>query len=219
MVRYTGEVKLNHIGTNHMANTRAFEPQTVNNYDFQLSFDSAQKAYINKYISDTGLPNSTGHARTELGMGSEISERLSVSLRSFSAPDISLGRINVPFQNNAHKFAGKPEYGDSSVVFQSFIGARSKQILKAWFSLAYDSRTEEGGFAYTLKDSSSPKDAGYKCNAWLLETARNGLVVSSWLLVGCWLTNFSLGNFDAEGGQQLINATLSCDSIEEMSLA
>lgn len=219
MIKYVGSNKIKRLGTRHMANTRAFEPQTTNNYDFQITFDAAQKAYINRYINEVGLPDETGHAGTPLGTGSEISERLSVSLRSFSAPEVSLGRIVVPFQNNGLKFAGKPEYGDASVSFQSFIGARSKQILKAWFNLGYDSTTEEGGFAYTFPVGSNNADnAGYKCEGYLLETARNGLVVASWRLVGCWLMSFGLGTFDAEGGHQMISGTLSCDSIEEVSL-
>lgn len=212
-IAISGNNKIKHLGTKHMANKRAFEPQTTNNYDFQIVFDEAQKAYINSYFNSVGLPSETGHAGTSLGAGTDISERLSVSLRSFSAPDVSLGRINVPYQNTALKFAGKPEYGDASISFQSFIGARSKQILKAWFNLGYNSENEEGGFAYSYGG-----DPGYKCEGYLMETARNGLVVASWRLIGCWLTSFGLGAFDAEGGHQMINGTLSCDSIEEVSL-
>lgn len=219
-IRILGNNKIKYLGTKHMANTRAYEPQTTNNYDFQLTFDDAQKAYINRYLNNVGLPAETGHSGTSLGSGSELSERLSVSLRSFNAPDVSLGRIVVPYQNNGLKFAGKPEYGDASISFQSFIGARSKQILKAWFNLGYDSTTEEGGFAYTYPVGSNNADhAGYKCEGYLLETARNGLVVASWKLIGCWLMSFGLGQFDAEGGHQMISGTLSCDSIEEVSLA
>lgn len=213
MVKYEGVKKLKYLGTKHMANTRAFEPQTTNNYDFQVIFDEAQKAYIQNYFNKVDLPDSTGHKGTVLSTNSTLTEKLSVSLRSFNAPEISLNRIVVPYQNNGLKFAGKPEYGDASVSFQSFIGARTKQILKAWFNLGYDSETEEGGFAYTYGN-----EPGYKCDGYLVETARNGLVVASWKLVGCWLISFGLGSFDAEGGQQLINGTLSCDRIEEMSI-
>lgn len=215
---YNKGQKIPHKGTKHMANTRAFEPQTVNNYDIHVSFDEAQNAYIKKYLEAYSIPPETGFNDYSIGASSAIAERLSLSLRSFNAPEISLGRINVPYQNNGLKFAGKPEYGDASVSFQSFIGARSKQILKAWFNLGYDSVSEEGGFAYTIKNSSKPEDAGYKCDCFLVETARNGLVVAEWQLIGCWLTSFGLGAFDAEGGQQLISGTLSCDIIEEVAL-
>lgn len=99
------------------------------------------------------------------------------------------------------KVAGLPSFDAGTIVFQDYVGARTKTILQSWLSLAYDVKNDQVGY---MKD--------YKKDCYLLEYDVGFKLLRSWLLKGCWVSQLSEGDFDKSNNDlRQINATLQYD--------
>lgn len=185
-------------GTNHMVNDVGYEPQRTNNYEVQI-------------VGLEGIVDMYGHTVSQSSNASEI---ITLSTASFEAPNITISPITVRYGNNSIKFAGVPEFPDSSIVLNDYIGVNTEKILSAWFSQAYNPVTEEIGYAveykktaflieYDTKYSTGSTKYNYQSRVWKME--------------GCWLANLQLGSFSAEGGaQRQITATMVYDCVKPL---
>lgn len=180
-------------GTGHMVNVNDWEPQRNNNFELVIEdLDKLVTAANTDVNSETGViypPNAA--------------ERIMLSVDSFSAPTIEIAQITTHYANNSIKWAGKPEFPNSTVVINDYIGIEVEQILAAWFRCAYDFRTEQIGLA-----------SDYKKTAYLIEYDPKGGQARTWRLDGCWLASFQLGDWNQSGNEQRkLNATLVYDRV------
>lgn len=176
-------------GTGHMVGKDAWEPQRVNNFEVVIEG------------LDTLVVAGTADG-TSQNYGS-VAERIMLSVDSFSAPTIEIAQITTQYANNSIKWAGKPEFPNSTLVINDYIGMRVEQLLAAWFRCAYDFQTENIGLA-----------RNYKKTAYLIEYAPDGSEARTWRLEGCWLASFQLGDWNQAGNEQRkLNATLVYDRV------
>lgn len=110
------------LGTYHMANDNAFEPQRTNNFEVQIT-----------------------------GLGTEQSQVITLSVASYDAPTISQQPIEINYGNNIIKFAGKPSFQDSNITLNDYIGKEVEKILSDWQKLSYDYNTQKIGWASDYK--------------------------------------------------------------------
>ena len=182
------------LGTYHMANNSTYEPQRTNNFELQI----------------TGLEGLLTKESGGRKIASNAGQLITLSVDSFSAPNINIGTIQIPYGNNKIKFAGLPEFTDSTVSINDYIGIDMESILCAWHRLVYDTNTQKVGLAYD-------KTKGYKKIAYLIEYDPQGGSARQWKLSGCWPTNLTLGEFRQEGGAvRQIQMTLVYDYIQNM---
>ena len=173
-------------GAGHMVHVRDWEPQRNNNFEVVI----------------------TGLSELTLADGSTVkppnaAERLMLSVESFSAPQIDIAQITTHYANNSIKWAGKPEFPNSTLVINDYIGIETEKILAAWFRCAYDFKTETIGWA-----------TNYKKTAYLIEYAPNGEYARTWRLDGCWLASMQLGDWNQQGNEQRkLSATLVYDRV------
>ena len=161
-----------YLGTYHMVNTGTnFEPMRRNNFELQI----------------TGLDES---------IGSGAANTIMLSVASFTAPQISLNRIDIRYGNNVTKFAGVPDFQDCSLVCNDFIGKNVEVLLQKWFALAYNPETQKVGLAQD-----------YRKEAKLIEYDPAGNFVRQWTLVNCWLQSLQLGDFSQDGGTEARKVT------------
>lgn len=174
------------LGTSFMYDKAGWEPQRTNN--FELIVDG---------LSKIKLPDGT-EFQSPAGK-----ERIMLSVASFTAPQLEIAQITTHYANNSVKWAGKPDFPNSSIVVNDYIGVQVEEILAAWFRAAYDFKSEKIGYAID-----------YKKTAYLVEYSPKGDNPRIWKLEGCWLANFNLGEWSQEGNQQRqINATFVYDRI------
>lgn len=174
------------LGTYHMAQSNDFEPQRNNNFEVQI----------------TGL---SGLTTVDKGraISSNAGNLITLSVASYSAPQINVSPINVSYGNNKIKFAGLPEFPDSSIVLNDYIGIGVEKILSAWQKLVYDPKTQKVGLA-----------SEYKKDAYLIEYAPDGTQARQWRLVGCWPSQLQLGDFNQEGNTvRQVTITLTYDYV------
>lgn len=173
------------MGTYHMVNHSGFEPQRTNNFEVQIAGLSKLK------------PAGTGKI---LDMG-KAGQLITLSVASYAAPQINVSSINIAYGNNKVKFAGLPEFPDSQIVLNDFIGIDVENILSTWQSCVYNPSNQCIGLA---------KD--YKKTAYLHEYDPAGTNLRSWELDGVWLSNLQLGDFNQEGNaSRQITCTLIYD--------
>lgn len=173
------------LGTYHMVNNSGFEPQRNNNFEVQIiGLDSLRSV-------DKGK-----------SMPSNASDLITLSVATYSAPQINISPITVAYGNNTVKFAGKPEFPDSSITLNDYIGVNIERILSAWQKLVYNPSTQAVGNA-----------VDYKKTAYLLEYDPSGSQVRQWQLNGCWPSQLQLGEFSQEGNSvRQLSMTLSYDN-------
>lgn len=173
------------LGTYHMVQNSGFEPQRTNNFEVQIVGLSSLRS-VDKGNS---LPSNAG-------------DLLTLSVASYSAPQINISPITVPYGNNVIKFAGKPEFPDSSITLVDYIGVNIERILSAWQKLVYDPKTQAIGNA-----------VDYKKVAYLIEYDPSGQQARQWQLNGCWPSQLQLGDFNQEGNSvRQLTMTLSYDN-------
>lgn len=181
-------------GAYHMTkDPSTFEPQRNNNFEVVITF--------NEKIKSKGILVSKAGQTTENIKIDDAVKYIRLATATFGAPQANLDVLKVHYQNNLAKYAGKPEFSESSITFNDFIGADIERILDAWFNLAYNLEKETIGSADE-----------YKQTATLYEYSPNGDTVRSWVLEGVWLSSFNLGEFDQEGGSvRRVTGTLQYD--------
>lgn len=133
----------------------------------------------------------------------ENGDNVTLSVASYSAPQINVSTIQVSYANSKVKFAGLPEFPDSTIVLNDYISMDTQDTIMAWHDIVYDPLTDEIGYA---------KD--YKKDGILTEYTAKGDFVRQWILQGCWPSQISLGDFNQEGGSvRQITVTLTYDKI------
>jgi hypothetical protein len=172
------------LGTYHMIGDDDYEPQRTNNFEVQI-------IGINSLVSaDQGV-----------SMPSNSSDCISLSVATFKAPSVSINPIEIPYGNNRIKYAGKPEFEDSDLVVNDYIGLSVERIVMAWSALVYNSKSQAIGRA-----------SKYKKTAYLIEFAPDGTQARQWQLNGCWPSKVELGEYNQEGGAvRQITATITYD--------
>lgn len=174
------------LGTKFMVGNSSWEPQRTNN--FELIVEGLNRITL---------------ASGEVFTSSDAMDRIMLSVDSFTAPSLEISQITTHYANNSVKWAGKPEFSNSSLVVNDYIGVQVEEILGAWFRAAYDFESEKVGLAIN-----------YKKTAYLVEYNPQGGDPRIWKLEGCWLANFNLGEWSQEGNQQRkINATFVYDRV------
>ena len=180
--------KRNLLGTYHMVQNDAFEPQRTNNFEIQI----------------TGLPTVTGRdnmSGTASYVPTSSDDIVTLSVSSFSAPSIQVSPIEVPYQNNIIKFAGKPSFGDCSVKVNDYIGLDVEYVLSAWQKQVYNYEDQTIGLA-----------SKYKKTAFVLEYDPSGKNVRSWELNGCWPSQLNLGELSHDGNSvKTVDMTITYD--------
>lgn len=163
------------MGTYHMVGNSGYEPQRTNNFEVQI----------------VGLDRLVypANGKSTFSQPSNASELVTLSVASYSAPQINISTISVAYGNNTLKYAGKPEFPDSSIVLNDYIGINIERILSNWQKTVYDYDTQKIGLA-----------ENYKRDAYLLEFAPDGSNLRQWMLHGCWPAQLQLGDFNQEGG-------------------
>lgn len=117
-------------------------------------------------------------------------DNVTLSVASYSAPQINLSVIQASYGNSKVKFAGLPEFPNSTIVLNDYISLDTQDTIMAWHDLVYDPETDVIGYA---------KD--YKKDGILTEYTSKGEFVRQWILQGCWPAELNLGDFNQEGGQ------------------
>ena len=193
-------------GTGHMVNVADWEPQRTNN--FEVVIEGLDTLVTAGAVTATSLDNGQFSADPTADSNGVLNpanaaERIMLSVDSFSAPTIEIAQITTHYGNNSVKWAGKPDFPNSSLVINDYIGIQVEQILAAWFRCAYDFKTETIGLA-----------SNYKKTAYLIEYAPNGAYARAWRLDGCWLASFQLGDWNQAGNdQRKLTATLVYDRV------
>lgn len=174
------------LGTGFMINQDNWEPQRTNNFELVIEgLDVIVMANGNVY----NVPDAC--------------DRIRLSVASFTAPSLEIDRITTHYANNSIKWAGKPNFPDSSIVINDYIGVGTEEVLSAWFRAAYDFKSEKVGLA-----------KNYKKTAYLIEYDPQGGTPRIWKLDGCWIAQFQLGEWSQEGNQQRqLSATFIYDRI------
>jgi len=181
---YDPRVSPLNLGTYHMVGLDEFEPQRVNNFEVQI----------------VGLTGLTSVARG-VPVTDRASDYITLSVASYGAPQINVQPITVSYGNNKIKFAGLPEFPDSSIVINDYIGINVENILTAWQKLVYNPMTQVVGRA-----------SQYKKVAYLIEYDPSGQQARQWQLNGCWPSSLQLGDFNQEGNNvRQLNLTLTYD--------
>ena len=104
-------------GAYHMINNASFEPQRNNNFEVQIC------NLGNLSSMDAGL---------SIGDYNRASELITLSVATYAAPQITITPIVVPYGNSKVKFAGVPEFPESSIVLNDYIGANIERILSSF---------------------------------------------------------------------------------------
>ena len=173
------------LGTYHMVDNNQYEPQRTNNFEVQI----------------TGLDNLTTSGGSSMGTSSRLSEAITLAVGTYGAPQINVSPIIVSYGNNKIKFAGTPEFPESSISLNDYIGVNIERILMAWQRLVYDPKTQKVG-----------KATAYKKLAYLHEFSPDGEIDRQWELHGCWPSSINLGEFNQEGGSvRQISMTMQYD--------
>lgn len=155
------------MGAYHMIDKNEYEPQRTNN--FEIVFPGLGQLYT----IDQGI-----------ALPKNASDLLTLSVKSVSYPETNIDKLTVSYGNNSINFAGKPSYGDVTIVVNDFIGIQTERILMAWSRLVYDPKNEVIGFA-----------TDYKRDGYLIEFAPNGTVQRRVQLRGCFPGTVTPGDF------------------------
>ena len=163
----------NHIGASLIDATRSLEPVRNNNFEVYIP----------------GLGNSE--------------EEFRLSVASYSAPQINMSTIQASYGNDKVKFAGLPEFPDSTIVLNDYITMDTLAALQAWSNKVYDPKTAKIGYAYE-----------YKKYGYLMEYTSKGEFLRQWILQGIWPSSINLGDYNQESGQiRQITVTMVYDKI------
>ena len=156
------------LGAYHMIDRNEWEPQRTNN--FEIVFPNLGD--LTSIDQGIALP---GNA----------SDLLTLSVKSVSYPDTNIDKLTINYGNNSINFAGKPSYGDVTIVVNDFIGIQTERILMAWSKRVYNPKTETVGWA-----------VDYKRDGYLMEYSPDGTVVRRTQLRGCFPGTVSPGEFN-----------------------
>ncbi len=174
------------MSTYHLAdNPNLYEIQRKNNFE-----------WIVTDIDGIALPGGASIPNAQ--------EVLRVSVSSAAVPHFAQEAIALKRGNNTIKYAGVPEFSDTSFTFRDFIGASAKDVLMAWQSKSYNTKTQKVGL---VED--------YKKDAFLCEYTPDYQLVRKWKMHGCWIGELTEGEYSADDNdKQEITAKVHYDWAE-----
>lgn len=123
------------------------------------------------------------------GLG-QSEEEFRLSVASYSAPQMNVSTIQASYGNDKVKFAGLPEFPDSTIVLNDYITMDTLTALQNWYKLVYNPAKATIGYAYE-----------YKKYGYLMEYTTKGEFLRQWILQGIWPSSINLGDYNQEGGQ------------------
>lgn len=118
---------------------------------------------------------------------SEASETLALSLRDFTGPSMTVEPLSIRTGNGIVNYAGVPNIGNSPISFTDYIGKKTEYILLAWYAMCHNPMTDKIGFKEY-----------YAQDGILFKWAPNGTRQISWWLLGCWINEYSQGQFSRQ---------------------
>lgn len=117
----------------------------------------------------------------------EATEALALSLRDYTGPQMSVETLSIRTGNGTVNYAGVPSVGTSPISFTDYIGQKTEFILLAWYSMAHNILNDKIGFKEY-----------YSNDGILYKWAPNGTRQISWWLLGCWINEYSQGQFSRQ---------------------
>lgn len=163
---------VNYLGTSYILNHKEdFEPGRSSDFILKIKFNR-------------NLVDMDGN---EVCTAEEATEALALSLRDYTGPQLSIEPISIKTGNGTVNYAGVPSVGNSPISFTDYIGMKTEQILLAWYSMAHNISNDKIGFKEY-----------YAQNGLLYKWAPNGTRQISWKLWGCWINEYSQGQFSRQ---------------------
>ena len=158
-----------YLGTTYMLNNKAdFEPGRTSDFILKIKFKRDLYDMDGQFIMSA----------------EDASEALALSLSDYNGPEMSIDKLQIRTGNGIMQYAGAPNISDSSISFTDYIGKQTEAILLAWYSMAHNVQNDKIGFKEY-----------YAQDGLLYKWAPNGTRQISWRLIGCWINQFSLGQF------------------------
>lgn len=113
-------------------------------------------------------------------------------------PSFSQAPIEIRVGNTVMKAAGTPTFADTTIQLHDYVGVDTYNVLYAWQTLQYNSKTGRVGLA-----------SEYKKDAYLLEyTTDFSKVTNLWKLHGVWIQRLSKDGYD--NSQTASDVKISC---------
>lgn len=132
-------------------------------------------------------------------------EILKLNVTASSVPQFTIQTQQYTRGNEVVKFAGKPQWSNTSITVDDVVGLNTKEILLSWKALAYNTHTRKGG---RMKD--------YKKTCTLVEYTQDYEPIRSWTLYGCFVTAVNDSEFNKESdNKRSLTATIEYDRAEE----
>ena len=164
-----------YLGTYHMVGRDEYEPQRTNNFEVYIDLGGSGNTPLQTAWNGSSLNAATA------------SSYITLAASSFTPPSVNISSIQINRGNNTIKYAGKPEFPDSSITLNDFIGMDVEKILMAWQKQTYDIRNQAVGLASI-----------YKKNAWVNQYSPDGTYVRQWVIKGAWLSSLNLGEYSSD---------------------
>ena len=183
------------IGTYHLAdNPQLYEIQRKNNYEFVVTdIDNIVRAGMRGDEAGALIGNAQ--------------EMLRMSISGAFVPSFQQAVVEIKRGNSTLKYAGVPTFSNGQLTFNDFIGARVKDILKAWQNLSYQVETEKVGSV-----DNPFFGIPYKRDCYLIEYTPDYRKVRTWRLYGCWISNLtSDAPTNEDGGKVSVQCTIEYD--------
>lgn len=132
-------------------------------------------------------------------------EILKLNVTASSVPQFTINVQRYERGNETVKFAGKPQWNNTSITVDDVVGLNTKEILLSWKALAYNTHTRKGG-----------RMSNYKKTCTLVEYTQDYEPIRSWTLYGCFVTAVNDSEFNkASDDKRSLTATIEYDRAEE----
>lgn len=166
------EVADKYLGTSYILNNKAdFEPGRTSDFILKIHFTRDLYDMFGNLVATAD----------------EATEALALSLRDYQGPQMSIEPIQIRTGNGIVSYAGAPSTTASSISFTDYIGQKTEYILLAWYTMAHNMRNDKIGFKEY-----------YGQDGILYKWAPNGTRQISWHLLGCWINEYSQGQFSRQ---------------------
>ncbi len=126
---------------------------------------------------------------TELGIDSFL-------VKTSKKPSMTINEVELAYMNTSTWVAGRFLWQPIDITFIDVIGPSTTQKIMEWVNLHAETATGRMGYAI-----------GYKKNLSLKALDPTGIEVEKFSIIGAFITNFDLGNYD-----------YSSDDISEVSI-
>ena len=196
MANYQSDLSLNtvHI-SNHLRN---YEAARTGFFSFIVAPDQLTNLYRPDFDPDSG--EATENDGT-LYNGSLASDYLRLNVVKANVPTHTLDTADYRRGNDIVHYASVPTWSDGSITVDDVVGLETKNLLYAWFYLAYNPHTRKGG-----------RMVDYKKTCTLIEYTQDHKAIRRWTLEGCFITGIDEDAFDKENdGKRQLTVSIKYD--------